>query len=569
MSKRNAMTALTRWVLRHKRLVVGLWLVARDRRLRGDEAGRRRALDSSSTSPAARRSTPTAASPRSTATAATSHRSCPVVTLPQGTTVDSPGVAGELERGARQGPGRAAGRARRLLRLDARPGLRLRGRPHDLRARLHPGEGRGRPRPGRGPRGPGRARRRHRRRIARPRSPGSTRCAPPPPTAARAAARAWPSRRWSRASARCSSSRFVFALVHGDRAAADGARRDPDDLPAGLAAGDRHRRLGHRQVPRRAGRPRRSRSTTRCWSSCAGARSASAAARPTRTPSSQRDAARRPGRRLQRHDRRHLAARARRPARAVPAQHRHRRHADPARQRRRRDHAAAGRPGDHRPEARLAAHARRDGPRRAAAGRPGRASSCATAGPPPSASTAVLGALVVAASSIQLGNPRADSLAQAGPGARRPRPARATPASAPARSRRSTRSSARAIPTAVAHALADVDGVRSAVAPADWRRDGTALVTVIPTQDGNSPAGRATLDRVRAADRTCRPTSSTGGEAAQSADFLDAVYGNFPLVIALICRADVPAARARVPLADPAAQGRPAEPALGRAPRGG
>ena len=36
--------------------------------------------------------------------------------------------------------------------------------------------------------------------------------------------------------------------------------------------------------------------------------------------------------------------------------------------------------------------------------------------------------------------------------------------------------------------------------PADWRRDGTAIVTVIPTEDGNSPAGRATLDRIRAAE---------------------------------------------------------------------
>ena len=89
-------------------------------------------------------------------------------------------------------------------------------------------------------------------------------------------------------------------------------------------------------------------------------------------------------------------------------------------------------------------------------------------------------------------------------------------------------------PEVVAHALADVDGVQSAVAPADWRRDGTALITVIPTQDGNSPAGRATLDRIRAATDDLPADVVTGGEAAQSADFLDSVYGNFPLVIALI-----------------------------------
>ena len=149
------------------------------------------------------------------------------------------------------------------------------------------------------------------------------------------------------------------------------------------------------------------------------------------------------------------------------------------------------------------------------------------------ASTAVLGALVVAAATIQLGNPRADSLAQGGP-------ARTgldqltdsgigtgplSPFDTLVRS---------GDPDAVADALGGVEGVRAAVAPMDWRRDGTALVAVIPTEDGNSPEGRATLDRVRAATGELPADVVTGGEAAQSADFLDSVYGNFPLVIALI-----------------------------------
>jgi RND superfamily putative drug exporter len=143
----------------------------------------------------------------------------------------------------------------------------------------------------------------------------------------------------------------------------------------------------------------------------------------------------------------------------------------------------------------------------------------------------VLGVLVFAASSIQLGNPRAESLATTGP-------ARAgleklessgigtgplSPFDALVRSGDAG---------AVAKALARVDGVRSAAAPADWRRGGTALVSVIPTRDGNSAAGRATLDRIRA---TSLPGDVTfGGEAALSADFLDAVYGKFPLLLALI-----------------------------------
>jgi RND superfamily putative drug exporter len=146
---------------------------------------------------------------------------------------------------------------------------------------------------------------------------------------------------------------------------------------------------------------------------------------------------------------------------------------------------------------------------------------------------AVLVALVFAASSIQLGNPSADSLAQSGP-------ARAgldrlhhsgigtgplSPFDALVRS---------GDPVAVAKALAHVDGVQSTVAPADWRKAGTAIVTIIPTQDGNSPQGRATLDRIRAAATKLPADVVTGGRAAQSADFLDSVYGNFPLVIALI-----------------------------------
>ena len=147
------------------------------------------------------------------------------------------------------------------------------------------------------------------------------------------------------------------------------------------------------------------------------------------------------------------------------------------------------------------------------------------------ASTAVLVALVVAAWNIQLGNPRADSLAQDGP-------ARSglvnleesgigtgplSPFDALVRS---------GDPDAVAEAVAQVEGVRSAVAPEEWRRDGTALVAIIPTEDGNSAAGRTTLDRIRG---TALPGQMTvGGEAAQSADFLDLVYGNFVYLLALI-----------------------------------
>jgi len=146
------------------------------------------------------------------------------------------------------------------------------------------------------------------------------------------------------------------------------------------------------------------------------------------------------------------------------------------------------------------------------------------------AAAAVLIGLAAAASSIQLGSPRAESLAQSGP-------ARAgyeqleqagigagplSPFEALVRE---------GDPDSVARTLAGVDGVRAAVAPPEWRRDGTALIALVPAEDGSSAEGRATLDRIRAA---APAGAAIGGEAAQSSDFVDAVYGNFPLLVALI-----------------------------------
>jgi RND superfamily putative drug exporter len=148
-------------------------------------------------------------------------------------------------------------------------------------------------------------------------------------------------------------------------------------------------------------------------------------------------------------------------------------------------------------------------------------------------SGAVLAALVVAAASIHLGNPRAEALASSGAArggfdqlvASDIGPGPLAPFEALVRS---------GDPRTVAAALRQVEGVRGAVAPTEWRRQGTALVTVIPTVDGNSTAGHRTLDRVRDAARALPADVTVGGQAAQTADFVDAVYGNFPLMIALI-----------------------------------
>jgi RND superfamily putative drug exporter len=79
-------------------------------------------------------------------------------------------------------------------------------------------------------------------------------------------------------------------------------------------------------------------------------------------------------------------------------------------------------------------------------------------------------------------------------------------------------------------------GVRGAVAPtgAGWQRRGRALIEVIPKADGNSSAGRSALSIVRNATHRLPGAPQYGGQAAQAKDFVNAVYGNFPLMLALI-----------------------------------
>jgi len=151
------------------------------------------------------------------------------------------------------------------------------------------------------------------------------------------------------------------------------------------------------------------------------------------------------------------------------------------------------------------------------------------------AATLLLGALLVPLTGLVLGNPSADALATAGPayqgvraletsgigaGVLDPIEALATPRDA----------------AALAVRLGRVEGVRGAVAPATpaWRRGGTALVDVLPAADSTSAAGHVTLNDVRQAAHTGPASARVGGQAAADADFVAAIYGNFPLMIGLI-----------------------------------
>ena len=93
-----------------------------------------------------------------------------------------------------------------------------------------------------------------------------------------------------------------------------------------------------------------------------------------------------------------------------------------------------------------------------------------------------------------------------------------------------------ASPDAVAAAVRDVDGVHGAVAPEGerWRSGESAVVEAIPVPDSGTDEGEATLAAVRDAAHAAGPDVRVGGQPASNADFIDAVYGSFPLMIALI-----------------------------------
>ncbi len=91
-------------------------------------------------------------------------------------------------------------------------------------------------------------------------------------------------------------------------------------------------------------------------------------------------------------------------------------------------------------------------------------------------------------------------------------------------------------PEGVARALAAVPGVHGAVAPdsPQWRRPGAAVVDAFTTADASTASARGTLDRARSAAHAVGPGVRVGGLPAQNADFIEAVYGNVTLMIALI-----------------------------------
>jgi RND superfamily putative drug exporter len=147
----------------------------------------------------------------------------------------------------------------------------------------------------------------------------------------------------------------------------------------------------------------------------------------------------------------------------------------------------------------------------------------------------VLGTLLVSASDLKLGVANADSLAQKGDarvgldllkksgigsGVMAPHEILAPTGQA----------------QAVVDATSELAGVYGAIAPRDpaWTSGGKTDLLVLYSPDaGSSEAGTLT-GAVRTAAHDTAPGARVGGLVSQNEDFIDAVYGNFPLMIALI-----------------------------------
>jgi putative drug exporter of the RND superfamily len=87
--------------------------------------------------------------------------------------------------------------------------------------------------------------------------------------------------------------------------------------------------------------------------------------------------------------------------------------------------------------------------------------------------------------------------------------------------------------------LSALQGVHGAAAPQGkaWNGPGLAVVDVLPTATDSSSSGREALKRVRAAAHAFaggQGQPKVGGIIAQNQDFVSAVYGSFPLMVALI-----------------------------------
>ena len=151
------------------------------------------------------------------------------------------------------------------------------------------------------------------------------------------------------------------------------------------------------------------------------------------------------------------------------------------------------------------------------------------------AAMAVLLALAGAATNLHLGNADPDTIAKSGPAKQGldalGRSGIGKGAIAPVET---------LVPAAdaekVAVAQRRVEGVHGAAAPAgpEWRRDGRAVVAAAPREGDDAQSGRDAVQGLIDAAHDASTHARVGGSGPLNADFIDAVYGSFPLMIAVI-----------------------------------
>jgi RND superfamily putative drug exporter len=85
---------------------------------------------------------------------------------------------------------------------------------------------------------------------------------------------------------------------------------------------------------------------------------------------------------------------------------------------------------------------------------------------------------------------------------------------------------------AIVKMLDSTQGIAGAVAPAAWQKDGYHLIEAFPANDGSSPAAKSAIKTVRS--ELNETGAALGGVAVEEKDFVSAVYGNFPYVLAFV-----------------------------------
>ncbi len=140
-------------------------------------------------------------------------------------------------------------------------------------------------------------------------------------------------------------------------------------------------------------------------------------------------------------------------------------------------------------------------------------------------------ALIVPLTSMRLGEPTTNALAQRGPAheALAQLTGGGVPSGAIAPMELLTRPNTA---NAVAAQLAHVPGVYTAAVTG--HSGATAIVDVLPVAEPSTPAGDATVARVEHAAHQLPGVLGVGGAGPTQHDFIDAVYGSFPLMLAVI-----------------------------------